>query len=194
MRKKIIHFALSTLLLALSISAQAQQPKKVPRIGYLASGDPTSESARSIGIQLALYERGYIEGQNIATEYRFAEGKIDQRHELAAELVRLRVDVILVGGGEELEPGRYECDQNDSHRYDGYRFRSCRDWTDCQPRPSRWQPHRGYEPHERTWRKATGASQRGGLQNCSRGSSLQPGQSGFGSRDKRGSPSGCAAR
>src|SRR5262245_26522443 len=68
--------------------AQAQQPKKVSRIGYLSSSDPATESARSEAIRLALRERGYIEGQNIAIEYRYSEGKRDRRPELAAELVR----------------------------------------------------------------------------------------------------------
>jgi putative ABC transport system substrate-binding protein len=79
--------------------AQAQQPKKVPRIGYLSATDPASESARSEAIRLALRERGYIEGQNIATEYRYAEGELDRAPELAAELVRLKVDIIVVAGG-----------------------------------------------------------------------------------------------
>ena len=78
--------------------AQAQQPKNVPRIGYLSSGDP-SESARSEGIRLALRELGYIEGQNISTEYRYTEGKPDRLPELAVELVHLKVDIIIVDGG-----------------------------------------------------------------------------------------------
>ena len=85
--------------LALPFPARAQQPKKVPRIGYLSSFDPASESARSEAIRLALRERGYIEGQNIAIEYRYAEGKLDRFPELAAELVRLKVDIIVVAGG-----------------------------------------------------------------------------------------------
>jgi putative ABC transport system substrate-binding protein len=79
--------------------ATAQQPKKVPRIGYLSANESASESARSEGIRLALRERGYIEGQNIAIEYRYADGKLDRFPELAAELVRLKVDIIVVGGG-----------------------------------------------------------------------------------------------
>jgi len=86
------------MLLALPFSARAQQPKKIPLVGYLSSGNPASESARAEGIRLALRERGYIEGQNIATEYRYAEGKSDRYPELAAELVRLKVDIILVVG------------------------------------------------------------------------------------------------
>ena len=79
--------------------AQAQQPKKVPRIGYLSSSDPASESTRAEAIRLALRELGHIEGQNIAIEYRYAEGKLDRHPELAAELVRLKVDIIVVAGG-----------------------------------------------------------------------------------------------
>ena len=60
----------------------------------------SSESARSEAIRLALRELGYIEGQNIATEYRYAEGKHDRLPELAAELVRLKVDIIVVAGGD----------------------------------------------------------------------------------------------
>ena len=80
----------------------AQQPKKVPRIGYLLPSDPASDSSRSEAIRLALRQRGYIEGQNIATEYRYAEGKRNRFPELMAELVRLKVDVILVSGEPSL--------------------------------------------------------------------------------------------
>jgi putative ABC transport system substrate-binding protein len=79
--------------------AEAQQPKKVPRIGYLSPVDPASESTRSEVIRLGLRERGYIEGQNIAFEYRYAEGKQDRYPDLAAELVHLKVDIIVVAGG-----------------------------------------------------------------------------------------------
>ena len=79
--------------------AQAQQPKKIPRIGYLASGDPARDSTRTEAIRLALRDLGYIEGQNIATVYRYAKGRVDRQPELAAELVRLKVDIIVVAGG-----------------------------------------------------------------------------------------------
>ena len=62
--------------------------------------DPATDSARAEGIRLALRELGYIEGQNIAIEYRYAEGKLDRPPELAAELVRLKVDIIVVAGGD----------------------------------------------------------------------------------------------
>jgi putative tryptophan/tyrosine transport system substrate-binding protein len=98
-KKKIAVLTLCAMLFALSFSASAQQPKKVPRIGYLSSQDPARESARSEAIRLALRDLGHIEGQNIAIEYRFAEGKVDRAPELAAELVRLKVDIIVVTGG-----------------------------------------------------------------------------------------------
>jgi putative ABC transport system substrate-binding protein len=98
-RKTIFHFTLCTMLFALCVSAQAQQPKKVTRIGYLSSQDPAIESARAAGIRLALRDLGYTEGQNIAIEYRYSEGKTERAPDLAAELVRLKVDIILVAGG-----------------------------------------------------------------------------------------------
>ena len=88
----------AVVLLALGVIAEAQQPKKVARIGYISSGDPASESNRIEAIRLALRDLGYIEGQNIAIEYRYAEGKQDRFPELAAELAHLRVDIIVVGG------------------------------------------------------------------------------------------------
>ena len=90
----------AVMLLALGVIAEAQQPTKVPRIGYLSTLDPASESFRSEPIRQALRELGYIEGQNIAFVYRYAEGKRDRASELATELVRLKVDMIVVAGGE----------------------------------------------------------------------------------------------
>jgi putative tryptophan/tyrosine transport system substrate-binding protein len=102
MKKKITVLTLCAMLFALSYSASAQQPKKVPRIGYLTGADAATESARSEGIRLALRERGYVDGQNIAIEYRYAEGKRGQLPALAAELVRLNVNIIVAGGGESV--------------------------------------------------------------------------------------------
>ena len=89
----------AAMLLAGGVTAEAQQPKKIHRIGYLLAGDPAGESTRFEAIRLALRELGYIEGQNIAIEYRYAEGKQDRYPELAAELVRLKVDIIVAAGG-----------------------------------------------------------------------------------------------
>ena len=92
-------FVIAFVLVVAGAAALAQQPKKVPRIGYLSSSDPATEFTRAEAIRLALRERGHIEGQNIAIEYRYAEGKQDRFPELAAELVRLKVDIIVVAGG-----------------------------------------------------------------------------------------------
>jgi putative ABC transport system substrate-binding protein len=88
------------VLLAVSITAEAQQPKKIHRIGYLSSETAAGESTRSEAIRLALREIGYIEGQNIAVEFRYGEGKLDRAPERLAELARLKVDIIVVTGGE----------------------------------------------------------------------------------------------
>src|SRR5262249_3674191 len=97
MFRSIVICLLFTLLLV--TVAEAQQPKKVPRIGYLSNLDPATESGRFEAIRLALRELGYIEGQNIAFEYRYGKGKLDRLAELAAELVRLKVDLIVASGG-----------------------------------------------------------------------------------------------
>jgi putative tryptophan/tyrosine transport system substrate-binding protein len=100
MKLPIIRLTLCAMLFALCSSAEAQQPKKVFRIGYLAGNNPSTDSARSDAIRLALRELGYIEGQNITIEYRYAEGEQDRNRQLAAELVRLKVDLILVSAGD----------------------------------------------------------------------------------------------
>ena len=99
MKRKATVFTLSALLFALCASAHAQQRTKVPRIGYLSASDRTSESVRTEALRLALHELGYIEGQNIVSEHRYADGKWDRLPELASELVRLKVDLIVVAGG-----------------------------------------------------------------------------------------------
>jgi putative ABC transport system substrate-binding protein len=81
------------------VVAEAQQPKKVSRIGYLSGTDRTTDSIRSEPFRTALRDRGHLEGQNIAIEYRYGEGKIDRASKLADELVRLNVDIIVVAGG-----------------------------------------------------------------------------------------------
>ncbi|MEK6601351.1 MAG: ABC transporter substrate-binding protein, partial [Candidatus Binatota bacterium] len=71
---------------------------KVPRIGFLAAVSPSALSARIEAFRQGLRELGYVEGKNITIEYRYAEGKLDRLPALAAELVRLKVDVIVTGG------------------------------------------------------------------------------------------------
>jgi putative tryptophan/tyrosine transport system substrate-binding protein len=95
MGKRIFLLALGAMLFALSFPVEAQQPKKVPRIGFLASRSPSSFSSETEAFRQGLRELGYVEGQNIGIEYRYAEGKTDRFAELATELVRLKVDVIV---------------------------------------------------------------------------------------------------
>src|SRR5262245_57136274 len=100
MKKAAVPILVAVILLTVAVVTEAQQPAKITRIGYLSNVDAATDSAGSEGIRLALRELGYIEGQNIAIEYRYAEGKRDRAPELAAELVRLKVDIIVVAGGE----------------------------------------------------------------------------------------------
>ena len=86
------------MLLAVGVTAQAQQPTKIPRIGYLAGSSPSAISARIEAFRQGLRELGYVEGKNIVIEWRSVEGKADQLPGLAAELVRLQVEVIVTGG------------------------------------------------------------------------------------------------
>src|SRR6185369_3311196 len=99
-RRSAMAFICLLLTLLLLTVAEAQQPNKIPRIGYLSSLEPARESARSEPFRQALRELGYTEGQNIGIEYRYAGGKQGGQPELAAELVRLKVDIILVAGGD----------------------------------------------------------------------------------------------
>jgi putative ABC transport system substrate-binding protein len=87
-----------TLGLASVHLAEAQQPKKVFRIGFLGASSPSTIPARIEAFRQGLRELGYVEGKNIVIEYRYAEGKLDRLSELAAELVRLKVDVIFTTG------------------------------------------------------------------------------------------------
>src|SRR5437016_1405685 len=98
MTKKTILFALCSLLLAPSSASEAQQPTKIPRIGYLTVASLSSNVARVEAFRQGLRELGYVEGKNIAIEWRSAEGKFERQSELAAELVRLKVDVIVSSG------------------------------------------------------------------------------------------------
>ena len=94
MRKKITRRAFCSILLALPFPAQAQQAKKIPRIGILSPGFP-GPSPLLDAFRQGLRELGYVEGQNIVLEHRFGEGKLERLADLAAELVRLKVDVLL---------------------------------------------------------------------------------------------------
>ena len=89
----------AVVLFAVPRAAEAQPAGKVSRIGYLSPLSPAADATRREGFRQGLEELGYREGQNIAVEYRWAEGRLDRQDELAAELVRLKVDVIIAAGG-----------------------------------------------------------------------------------------------
>jgi putative tryptophan/tyrosine transport system substrate-binding protein len=99
MSRRMMVFVLSVAILACTHPAQAQQPKKVPRIGFLATVSPSTISDRVEAFRQGLRELGYVEGKNIVIEYRYAEGKADRQRAIVAELVRLKVDVIVSAGG-----------------------------------------------------------------------------------------------
>src|SRR5438094_4949732 len=99
MKKKITVLALCAVLFALSYSASAQQPTKVPRIGFLDASTASGSAVFVEAFRQELSKLGWIEGKNISIEYRFAEQKLERLPELAADLVRLKVDLIVVSGG-----------------------------------------------------------------------------------------------
>ncbi len=94
MNKIFIHLALSTMLLALCFPVQAQQPKKIPRIGFVSGGSANDPGPGVNAFRQGLRDLGYVEGKNIVIEYRFAEDKPDRLPALVAELVGLKVDLI----------------------------------------------------------------------------------------------------
>ena len=98
MKRKITGFALAALLLALSFPAESQEAKKVPRIGYLGGASLSAIPERIEAFRQGLRELEYVEGKNIVIEWRWAEGKPDRLPDLAAELVRLKVDIIVSAG------------------------------------------------------------------------------------------------
>jgi putative ABC transport system substrate-binding protein len=94
------------MLFALCPAVEAQQPTKVPRIGYLVANFPSTNPARNEAFRQGLRELGYVEGKNIVIEWRYAEGKFDRLPALAAELVRLKVNVIVTAGPAATSPAK----------------------------------------------------------------------------------------
>jgi putative ABC transport system substrate-binding protein len=99
MNHKVLLFLIATSVLICFHIAEAQQTKKIPRIGYLAAGSLAQNSRSYNAFQQGLRQLGYVDGENIVIEYRWAEGKLDRLPELAAELVGLRVDILVSGAG-----------------------------------------------------------------------------------------------
>src|SRR5882724_5059869 len=99
MKKRITLWLLATLFLANVPLADAQQTSKVPRIGYLDNSTASGSAVNLEEFRQEMSKLGWIEGKNITIEYRFAEQKLERLPELAAELVRLKVDLIVTSGG-----------------------------------------------------------------------------------------------
>jgi putative ABC transport system substrate-binding protein len=97
MKRRIVVLYVATLISTFAHLAAAQQAKKVPRIGFQSAASPPAIAARIEAFRQGLHELGYAEGKNILIEYRYAEGKLDRLPALAAELVRLKVDIIITG-------------------------------------------------------------------------------------------------
>src|SRR5438309_998995 len=95
MKRKFIICLLTTALLSIAQFVQPQQPVKIPRIGYLSGTSYSVNSARIEAFRQGLRDLGYVDGKNIVIEWRYAEGKLDRLPALAAELVRLKVEVIV---------------------------------------------------------------------------------------------------
>ena len=98
MKRKITVVVLCAMLFALCHPVEAQQPTKIPRIGYLIGTSPSAVVSRTEAFRRGLRELGYVEGKTIVVEWRYAEGKLDRLPALASEFVRLKVDVIVTGG------------------------------------------------------------------------------------------------
>ena len=114
MKKTITVLTLCAMLFALCVSAEAQQTGKVFRIGFLDSSTASGSAVLVDAFRQELSKLGWIEGKSITIEYRFAEGKLDRLPELAADLVHLKVDMIVVTGGPTALTA-------ESHHYDPHR-------------------------------------------------------------------------
>src|ERR1700746_1687096 len=98
-KRKITGLTLCALFFALCLPAQAQQPARIPKIGYLGSGFAIAGPHQSF--QREFQKLGYVEGRNVIFIYRFADNKYDRLPALAAELVHLNVDVIITPGSND---------------------------------------------------------------------------------------------
>src|SRR5262244_2071461 len=96
MKKSAASILVVVVQLALGVMAEAQQPKKVPRIGYLVASSLSLNPSLREAFRQGLRDLGYFEGENILIEYRYADGKPERLPELAAELVGLKLDLIVV--------------------------------------------------------------------------------------------------
>jgi putative ABC transport system substrate-binding protein len=109
-RKWVRIFAIVATFVFRAVDTRAQQPGKVPRIGFLAANSPSSSAARVEAFRQGLHQLGYVEGNNIMIEFRYAGGQLDRLPALATELVRLKVNVIVTSGPAPTRPAKEATD------------------------------------------------------------------------------------
>ena len=146
MKKNILLFLILNLALGWLELADAQGPGKIWKVGVLASSSPSLNEARDEALRQGLKSRGYIEGQNLVIEYKYAEGKIERLPQLARELIEDKVDVIVVGGTRValsakkatstipiVVAGAGDLVESDSSKVSCIRAATSRGWRDCPP-------------------------------------------------------------
>jgi hypothetical protein len=150
-RRELIAIA-GTGLVAWPLVARAQQQPKSARIGYLSFGDPAANSDRVEALRAGLRDLGYVEGKNLVIEFRWAP-TVDELNKAAAELVRMKVDIIFSPSSTETEPGPTSNQHNPHRLRDAFRSRQCRPCGEpCAPRR---QHHGGGGPRDRDYGQAT---------------------------------------
>src|SRR5215510_11058709 len=95
MSRRLLGLLISIFVLTTASTAEAQQAKKIPRIGYFSGNSASADSPRVEAFRQGLRALGHVEGQNIAIEYRYTDGKFERLPDVAAELVGLKVDVLV---------------------------------------------------------------------------------------------------
>jgi putative ABC transport system substrate-binding protein len=139
-RKWVGLFAVVVALMMCAARAAAQQSARIPRIGILIPTSESNLSARVETFRQGLRELGYVEGKNIFIEYRYADGKLERLPDLADELVRLKVDVIVTPGGSAILAAK-KASATIPMVFAG-RSRSSRKWACFQPGAARREYHR----------------------------------------------------
>ena len=133
------------MLLALSYPAKAQQPNKIPRIGFVSGTDPKNPGPTVEAFQQGLRDRGYVDQQNLVIEYRYGQDMNERSPAVVAELVQLNVDVLVVGGPPG-NTGSQAGNQNDPHRHND-ECGSRRGW-DSRQLGTPWRKyHRAHQAH-----------------------------------------------
>ena len=128
--------------LTVGVSVEAQQPTKIARIGsHLTAACPDTQSARTEAFRQGLRDLGHIEGQNIAIELRCAEGKPDRLPDLAAELIQIKLDLIVTAGNEATQAARRHATGTIPPRHHG--IGSCCEWICGKPGTPGGKYHRG---------------------------------------------------